>query len=473
MAGKGVIHPDLLMARKAEEIDVIRAERQRIYDNMHQVSESVTAQSVAGWDEVVINMVRDELKRHWVQYQAENGNLIDALSEVTSQRQAREEAIVVAREVSKVQSVLENRYKELPSQQPRVPIKPSEIVLPIFDGTYTAWVAWRSQFVNKVLSTSLSADSKIDLLLGSLRGEALQCAGESERRDQVDFDRIWKKLEATYDNRYQIVTQHVNRLLDLPVLTSASANLLRLIIDTVEQELRSLHRFGYLTDGWDPLVAVIMLRKLDPTTLSIWEMDRDPVKAPSKDDVIKFIEKRILALRNLSAARPVSVGSTSHSHQHHERSHNYGRNSHSQKRRHDAHSAQVSVNPFSHKRNDDHAATSESKRIRVPHVNEQLHHKEVKPPPKCPECDKLHYMWFCPVFKSWDLDKRLKQVGLWKLCPCCLISRHASAECRERGCPRCDNAKHNNMLCPKSIVFRSNLIVDRSRKGRRGRPAQP
>lgn len=269
MSGKGVIHPDLLMAMKAEE---------RISDNLLQVSESVTEQSVSGWDEVVINMIKDELKRHWAQYQAENGHLIDALTEVVSQREARVEAIVVARKFSEVQSILDNRYRELPSQQTRVPIKQSEIVIPSFDATYTAWVC---KFVNKLLHTSLSADEKIDLLLGSLKGEARQCAGESETRDQVDFDRMWKKLEATYDNRYQIVTQHVNRLLDLPMLTSASASLLRLIIDTVEQELLSLHRFGYLRDGWDPLVTVIMLRKLDPTTLSIWEMDRDPIKASS------------------------------------------------------------------------------------------------------------------------------------------------------------------------------------------------
>lgn len=472
MNGKGVIHPDLLEARKADEVEVIRAERQRIYDNMLQVSESITAQSVAGWDKVVMNMVQGELQRNWVQYQAENGRLVDALTDVASQLVAREEAIVVAREVSQVKSLLDKRFGELPSRQVRKPIKPSEIVLTSFDGTYTAWVSWRSQFANKVLDTLLPADSKIDLLLGSLRGEALQCAGVSERRDQVDFDRMWKKLEATYDNRYQIVTQHVNKLLDLPTLTTPSANLLRLIIDTVEQELRSLHRFGYLTDGWDPLVAVIMLRKLDPTTLSIWEMDRDPVKAPSKDDVIKFIEKRILALRNLRAARSIPVGDASHSH-HHDWSHDNTRHSHHQKRRHDTQSAPASVNPFSFKRKGDHAVVSESKKARVSHEYQKQYREEGKTLPTCPECDKPHFMWFCPVFKSWDLDKRLKKVTDWKLCPCCLIGRHVSAECKESGCPRCGNAKHNNMLCPKAIVFRSNLMTTRSRKGRNGRQAQP
>lgn len=318
----------------------------------------------------------------------------------------------------------------------------------------------------------LPADSKIDLLLGSLRGEALQCAGVSERRDQVDFDRMWAKLEATYDNRYQIVTQHVNRLLDLPTLTTPSASLLRLIIDTVEQELRSLQRFGYLTDGWDPLVAVIMLRRLDPTTLSIWEMDRDPVKAPSKDDVIKFIEKRILALRNLRAAQAIPVGNALHSH-HRDWSHENTRRSHHQKRRHDTQSAPASINPFSHKRGSvDHAAMSESKKARVSHEDKKPYREEGKTPPTCPECDKPHFLWFCPIFKSWDLDKRIKKVADWKLCPCCLIGRHGSAECKESGCPRCGNAKHNNMLCPKAIVFRSNLMINRTRKGRGGRQAQ-
>lgn len=154
MNGKGVIHPDLLKARKADEIEVIRAERQRIYDNMLQVIESITAQSVAVWDEVVVSMVQGELQRHWVQYQAQNGNLIDALTDVASQLVAREEAIVVAREVSQVESLLDKRHGELPSRQARKPIKPSEIVLTSFDGTYTAWVSWRSQFANKVYVAS-------------------------------------------------------------------------------------------------------------------------------------------------------------------------------------------------------------------------------------------------------------------------------------------------------------------------------
>lgn len=313
MSGRGVLHPDLLQARYEEEIEVRRAERQRVYDNMSRVTGTITAQSVAGWDEVIINMIQADLNNHWAQYQTENRLLLDALSDAASQQLAREESFGVAREYGQARSLLDERFQRLQSLKSRTAPKPSEITLPKFDGTYTAWVAWRAQFVNKVIDTSLSADAKIDLLLGSLSGEARQCAGESERRDQIDFDRMWAKLEATYDNRYQIVTQHVNRVLDLPVMTSPSPKGLRFMIDTVEQELRSLQRFGYLTDGWDPLVAVLMLRRLDQNTLQMWEMDHDPTMPPAKGDVIKFSEKRILALRNLSAAQSAPGRAVGHS----------------------------------------------------------------------------------------------------------------------------------------------------------------
>lgn len=459
------MHPDLLDAIRAEELQVIRAERQRVYDNMVQVAETVTAQSVVAWDEIVVNMVQGELNRHWAQYLTENGRLIDALTESELQREVRQEAIGVASEFGKVRTLLDDRFQQLQSQKGRMAPKPSEINLPKFDGAYTAWVAWRAQFVNKVKDTALPADAKIDLLLSSLTGEARQCAGESERRDQVDFDRMWAKLDTTYDNRYQIVSQHINKLLDLPVTNSNPAQTMRLIIDTVEQELRSLHRFGYLTDGWDPLIAVLMLRKLDSLTLSIWEMDRDPAKAPSKDDVIRFIEKRILALRNLRATQSTTDRVASQPHNPNWSQHNNHKN-----RRHDiqlpAQSVVSTSNPFAN-RCHDNQSSRDAKRPRQSNHDSKPSHTDLRIQPTCPECNKPHFMWFCPAFKSWDLEKRMKEVAKWKLCPCCLIDRHLSSECREKGCPRCNNDKHNNMLCPKSYVYKSNMVVQRSRKIRR------
>lgn len=69
-------------------------------------------------------------------------------------------------------------------------------------------------------------------------------------------------------------------------------------------------------------------------------------------------------------------------------------------------------------------------------------------PPMCRQCKIQHFYWFCPTFKLWKVDQRLKAVEKWGLCPNCLIEDHTAENCAESGCPRCDSAKHNNMLCP-------------------------
>lgn len=468
MDGRGVLHPEVLAARRAEEIEEIRVERQRVYDNMLLVSESITPLSVGGYDDVVINMVQADLNRHWAQFQTENARLVDALEEADEKRVARQEAIAVAREFTEVRALLDNRFQALQSQRNRIAPKASEIILQKFDGRYTGWTAWRSQFASKVKDTNLPADVKIDLLVQSLTKDVAKCIGDPERRDQVEFDTMWTKLESTYDNRYQTVTHHVDKLLDLPLVKGDAAKVMRQIIDTVEHELRSLDRFGYGTESWDPFVAVLMLRRLDPSTLEIWEMDRDPRVPPSKDDVIRFMERRILALRNVRASQRQTAAFRLQINDVQEDSrHNRTKDGRNGSRRRSPSVQQAST---SHGRErGDQSSQWDRKRSRRDMENETPLKQERKSPPMCPECKKPHFMWFCDPFKSWPLERRLKQVEGWELCPCCLQGKHRASECTERGCPRCDNAKHNNMLCPKARVFRSNMVSRQPRAGQSGR----
>lgn len=84
-----------------------------------------------------------------------------------------------------------------------------------FSGTYTEWAAWRSEFLAKVMNTSLNTSEKISLLLSSLKHEAAACAGRAERLDDVELQRIWTKLEKTYDNKYQQAYAHIMEILNI------------------------------------------------------------------------------------------------------------------------------------------------------------------------------------------------------------------------------------------------------------------
>lgn len=278
--------------------------------------------------------------------------------------QLEQQAVEATDNFARFRALLDERAAQLVKQPgDQQPAKVGDISVPKFDGTYTDWISWRAQFKSKVIATGLSADSKIDLLLGALEKEARQCAGDTEHRDIEDFERIWKKLELTYDNKYQIVTAHVNRILDLPSSVEPSSIKMRLLIDTVDQELRSLKRFEYNTDSWSPLVAVLLLRKLDRQTLSVWEMDRDAAKPPTIEELFPFLERRILALRNLNSAAASFRGENGETE--------------SRKRLQSA----IVVPPKRQRRD--------------------ARPEEASTAPECPECKPArHYLWFCREFRS-------------------------------------------------------------------------
>lgn len=128
----------------------------------------------------------------------------------------------------------------------------SEIKVDTFGGKYTDWAAWRSQFKTKVLDANIDVADKISLLMGALVKEAATCAGRAERLDQVELDRIWSKVDRTYDNKYQQVYAHIAEIIGIAPMTQPSADKLRSMIDVVDQHLRMLKRFEIDTDQWGP-----------------------------------------------------------------------------------------------------------------------------------------------------------------------------------------------------------------------------
>lgn len=321
---------------------------------------------------------------------------------------------------------------------PHIP-KPSEISVPKFSGAYKNWVAWRSQFHAKVASISLPPADKIDLLLKALSGEALQCVGHPERRDAEDFDRMWAKLEGVYDNRYQIVVSHISTILNLPRIVQPSPTMMRHMIDVTDQELRALDRFDYDSDSWSPMVAVVLMRKSDQATLAVWEMKREPATPPTLEELVRFLERRILAMRNVKMSgieadmNRDAIASTSSGH--------------------------MSISDEQKRSQAFSQASNGSIKRGYSHLNEDPHKAEqdrsVEVPP-CVVCKKTHYLWFCHKFKGWRLDDRVKFLERQKICPCCLNAKHTSNTCTARSCDRCDGAKHNQAICPK-MSFRKKV----------------
>lgn len=440
------------------DLQALRVQLERCFQHLSRLGAVLDNADVGGWNEHVIIMKKAELDRVWSRYQ----NIKDAISanELTMDELCELDnlAIQAANRYGLSKVKLDARAQVLDLLTARPILRPSEIVLPIFSGDYTNWTSWRSEFVNKVKNTNLPVDAKIDILYRSLDGEARLKAGDTVRRDLDDFNRIWARLESRYDNKYQIICEHIIGLFELPRMAQETPGTIRFLIDKIDQELRSLRRFGYDTESWCPLMAVLLIMRMDESTRTIWEMEHTPNEAPTLQAVLNFLEKRLMALRNLSLSfsRGLAVATPEPS-----RQDNYSR-------------SDQSAGPISQYRN----ATAGSKAVKsnkdnrthpYANSNQQTPNKQAF---ICPRCILPHFMWYCKRFRSWNLAKRIDKVAEWGLCPCCLISEHLAANCPSKGCSRCENAKHNNMLCPKALVYKlPSAIVGPNRGGSDSRGA--
>lgn len=337
-------------------------------------------------------------------------------------------------------ATLQQLKVQLEAIAPQVkPPRPSEIKVSTFSGKYTEWSAWRAEFQAKVYDTRLSPADKITLLLGALTKEAAKCAGQAERLDEVELDRIWSKLDRTYDNKYQQVYQHIAQITHISPLLQPSADKLRAMIDTVDEHLRMLKRFDIETDHWGPIVCVLLLDKLDVETRNQWESKDTLPSMPELPALLAYLEQRILAIRNVeqsarraqptstnssgSATKPIRTGMTG------------------AKQRYHPYEGQSKASPSSGK------------------DGERLE------PPNCPQCGNnvKHNLWHCDAFRALASAAQLQQLSKWGVCEVCLRAKHKAADCTKGACPVCKTGRHNSLVCPQARTAKQVNHVRRKR----------
>lgn len=334
-------------------------------------------------------------------------------------------------------------------QEPRKPVKASRIVVAQFNGSHADWPAWCAQFTAKVNDTQLEYHEKIDILAKSITDDAASCVGPLINRDKAEYDRAWAALINRYDNEYQLVIAHVNAILNLKAATKDSAKDLRAIVDTINQQLRLLQRYNFQIDAWDPIVVVTILRKLDAETLKEWEKAETRRKMPKLDQLLAFIERRIVSLTNWTDPQAseqranTAVENRQRSFDKHDRD----------RKAHGSHGQRQQSSS---------AATSSGSDAKSGKSDQGSGNKPLSPP--CLMCGNPHRLWNCRKFGQMPLAERASKLGEWKVCPNCLIDKHSSDTCPRSGCPFCDNAKHNSCMCPNRNANRVHHARGRKRK---------
>lgn len=272
-------------------------------------------------------------------------------------------------------------------------IRASEISAVDFNGSYADWPAWRAQFFAKVYDTGLETHEKIELLAKSLAGEAAACVGPIINRDEQELERAWSMLTKRYDNEYQLTLAHMNEILNIQAPSSDTAKGLRKIVDTINQQLRMLERFGFATESWAPLIISIILRKLDQDTYKEWEKLESRRTMPALEEMMAFLERRIASLSNWRDSHPSQKdekGDNRH------RPYDKAEGKNRRDRRDNA-------NGSSHR--------SDGNQKDKPAQNSSSVKREERDP--CLACAGSHRLWNCRKFRGKSLEEMIAEIEQW------------------------------------------------------------
>lgn len=171
-----------------------------------------------------------------------------------------------------------------------------KLKLPEFDGT-TSWRTFRELFDEIVhFNNNLTDRAKAQYLKTVLKGEAatvVSCLGAHEDNYQA----IYEALVRRYDNKRQLVSELIDKLLNIPKQANESSAALREMFDVANECMTAIKNLKVDTKNWDPLIVHILMKKLNKMTILEYESKLANVRElQTLPEFLKYIENRCLAL---------------------------------------------------------------------------------------------------------------------------------------------------------------------------------
>lgn len=275
------------------------------------------------------------------------------------------------------------------------------IQIPSFDGTYFKWLEFHDTYVSLIHNNErIKPIHKFHYLCSYLEGEAARIICNLEISEN-NYTEAWSLLCERYNNKRQLINNHLNALFKMDSISRESDKSLRFLVDHVSKHLRALHNLGQPTDKWDTLIIHIMASKLDTTTNLKWEEHRNSLpnsEMPTLNEFQRFLKSRADVLESVLISKqgkgnPTLTSPNNNSYNLHKTYKSYV----------------VTANP-----------------------------SQVFPPyQECFCCKGQPRIYDCPTFMSLNTEDRIRKAVELKLCLNCLRSGHPASSCQLSSCRIC------------------------------------
>ncbi|XP_073958795.1 uncharacterized protein [Choristoneura fumiferana] len=172
-------------------------------------------------------------------------------------------------------------------------IKLPDMDIPVFDGKdftkYNTFIELFSAIIDS--NTRLAPIQKLFYLRKFLKGEPLSLI-EGLPITGDSYPKSLELLGNRYDNKFLVITNHVQALLDFPTISKGASSNLRELVSNSRQHLAALETLGQSPKHWDMLLLPILLRKVDQYTCRAYHSERVTKELPTLEDFFTFLERR-------------------------------------------------------------------------------------------------------------------------------------------------------------------------------------
>ncbi|XP_049886405.1 uncharacterized protein LOC126380861 [Pectinophora gossypiella] len=170
-----------------------------------------------------------------------------------------------------------------------------------FDGTFYKWLEFRDTYESLIHDNiSLKPIHKFHYLCSYLEGEAARVISNLEI-SAANYSEAWTLLCERYNNKRQLIYNHLNSLFSVDAIQRESDKSLRFLGDHITKNLRALKTLGQPTEQWDTIIIHLATTKLDSVTSVKWEEYRNGLTSeiPTLKDFKEFLKSLADVLETL------------------------------------------------------------------------------------------------------------------------------------------------------------------------------